>query len=280
MTLSIHSLIVWKVLYSPPLKPDRVIKSIKMFKVGDHGEVPGPEVYWMRDFDKWHRLSFYSFLFETESGLALLNTGLPGDLTLRNDFLRKWAGSDRCKFTVREEEKIERALERAGVGPNEVRAVIISPVQDYTIGGLKTFRRAEIFFSKRGWFEDVVNPLPSPFLNRDIYLPKEIRSYIFEEAWNRIRLVEDQEVMEGLRVKWTGCHHRSSMAIIADTGKGKTCVTDAAFTYRNLEEEIPIGIAEDIYECLNAYRELKDLCNRIIPAYDPENLVRFGDLVI
>ena len=256
------------------------VKGFWIAKVGEHGEVPGPEVFWMRDFDKWVKLVFYSLVVNTDDGYLLVNTGLVKDLNLRNKFLREWAGSDRCKFSVSENERIENVLKRIRISPDDIAHIIITPVQDYTVGGLDLFKKAKIYFSKKGWFEDVVNPRPSPFLNRDIYLPRYVRSYLFEEAWNRIFLVEDQEVVDGVSVKWTGGHHRSSMAVILKTKEGIICYTDVAFTMRNLEENIPIGIAEDIYECLNAYEYLRKINCKVIPAYDPENLSRYRMWII
>nr|KJR72230.1 MAG: Zn-dependent hydrolase [Vulcanisaeta sp. AZ3] len=258
-----------------------MIRRFWLAKVGDHGEVPGAEVYWMQDFDKWVRLSFYSLIADTDDGYVIVNTGLVRDLTLRNKFLREWAGSDRCKFTVNENEKIENILKRLNLAPDDVSHVVITPVQDYNVGNLDLFKKAKIYFSRRGWFEDVVNPKPSPFLNRDIYLPKYVREYLFEDAWDRIVLLDDEdEVVNGMRVKWTGCHHRSSMTIILNTKEGTVCFSDAAFTMRNVLENIPIGIAEDIYECLNAYEYLRKTCKYIIPAYDPENMKRYSQLFI
>jgi hypothetical protein len=49
---------------------------------------------------------------------------------------------------------------------------------------------------------------------------------------------------------------------------------------RNITENIPIGIAEDIYECLNAYNFLRRNCKYIIPAYDPENMTRYRQWII
>ncbi|EZQ11363.1 Zn-dependent hydrolase [Candidatus Acidianus copahuensis] len=247
-----------------------MIKSIRIMKVGDHGEVPGPEVFWMREFNSWVKLSFFSFLVNTDDGYLLINTGLPDDLYLRNKFLKEWAG-ERCRFGFKEEEKVENQLKQIGLSTDDISRVLITPVQDYTIGRINLFNNSKLYFSERGWFEDVVNPRQSPFLNRDIYLPRYVRENLFENAWNRIELIKDGQLLDGLHVKWTGCHHRSSMSIIAEIKGKRICITDSAFVKRNLEENLPIGIAEDIYECINAYAYLKDNCYTIIPAYDSEN---------
>lgn len=255
-----------------------MISSFKIIKVGEHGEVPGPEVFWMKDFDKWYKLSFYSFLIGTSDGYVLINTGLPDDLSLRNKFLREWAGSDRCKFS--HVYKIEDALGKLGITPDDISHVIISPVQDYSIGRINLFKKAKLYFSKTGWFHDVVLPSPSPFLNRDIYLPRYVREYLFEEAWDRIVLVENEKVVDEIEVKWQGCHHRSSMMIKFLFQGKEVCISDSAFLEENVTQNIPIGIAEDIYECLNAYQEMRKECNIIIPAYDPRNVEKFKEYLL
>lgn len=257
-----------------------MIKGIKMFKVGDHGEVPGPEVYWMKEFSNWFRLCFYSFLVDTNDGLLLVNTGPPRELAPRNKFLKEWSGNEECKFSVSEEEKIENTLGRLGVSPEDIAHIIVTPFQDYTIGKLDLFVNARIYFSRKGWFEDVVSPRDSLFINHDIYFPKEIRKFLFEDAWNKIVLVENEEILDGVSVRWTGGHHRSSMAVILETSNGIVSITDSAFTARNLEENIPIGIAENIYECLDAYNLLRRLSKKIIPAYDPSNSHIFKEFFV
>ncbi|ACR41559.1 hypothetical protein [Saccharolobus islandicus] len=58
---------------------------------------------------------------------------------------------------------------------------------------------------------------------------------MFEEAWNRIILVENQEVVKGVGVMWTGCHHRSSMLVKFEFDKRKWCISDPAFIMANFE---------------------------------------------
>jgi hypothetical protein len=112
-----------------------------------------------------------------------------------------------------------------------------------------------------------------------VYFPPHIRQYVFEEAWDRVRLVEDQQIVDGVSVRWTGAHHRSSMSVMLKTRDGTVAITDSAFTFRNLDENIPIGIAENIFECYDAYDFLKKSSKIVIPAYDPENMRRFEKFV-
>jgi len=252
------------------------VKSIRMIRAGEHGEVPGPELFWMRDFEAWYPLHFYVVVIETEKGYVLINTGLVRDLERRNQFLKQWAGGGRCRFSSFGE--LPDLLRPLQIPPDRVTDVLTTPVQDYTLGGLPYLKRATIHFSRRGWYNDVVSPGVAPFLDREIYFPRYIREYLFEEAWDRISLVEDQEVLQGVSVKWTGCHHRSSMAVMVDSPIGRYCFTDAAFVWRNLQDNLPIGIAEDIYECLDSYKYLKEVCPKVVPAYDPDNPIRFPEL--
>lgn len=56
-----------------------------------------------------------------------------------------------------------------------------------------------------------------------------------------IRLVEDEEVLPGIRTLWLGCHSPCSQAIIVDTKEGRVALCgDVAYTSRNIEENIPM----------------------------------------
>jgi len=69
------------------------------------------------------------------------------------------------------------------------------------------------------------------------------------------------------------------MSVMLKTRDGTVAITDSAFTFRNLDENIPIGIAENIFECYDAYDFLKKSSKVVIPAYDPENMRRFEKFV-
>ncbi|MFP3191156.1 MAG: Zn-dependent hydrolase, partial [Thermoproteota archaeon] len=122
-----------------------MIRRFWLAKVGGIEEIPGPEFYWMSDFDKWYPLYFYSLIINTENGYVIVGTGLVKDLTLRNEFMVKWSGRETSKIIVREDERIESVLRRLNLTPDDIAHVVITPVQDYTVGGLNLFKRAKIY---------------------------------------------------------------------------------------------------------------------------------------
>ncbi|MBX8631271.1 MAG: hypothetical protein KIY12_03995 [Thermoplasmata archaeon] len=239
---------------------------IRVIRTGE-SEVPAPEVFWMSSWGNWERLSFHMLLAYNDDTNFLVNTGLPDDLTLRNAEMRKFAG-ERCVF--KPVDAISE-LERAGFSPQDIRNVSFTPIQDYTVGGLKRFPGANIFIHRQGWADDIQAPRYSKHLPRGLFIPDDILRYIEFDAWERVRFFDctaRTELIEGIEVVWVGCHHRSSLAFIISTEKGKVVFTDCAFKADNVSNLHPIGIAENIFECIDAYKALQEI-GRILPAYDP-----------
>ncbi len=239
---------------------------IRVIKTGE-SEVPAPEVYWMSSWDKWEKLSFHMLLAYNEDTNFLINTGLPDDLMLRNAEMRKFAG-ERCIF--KQFDAISE-LEKIGFSPRQISNVSFTPIQDYTVGGLKRFPAANIFIHRQGWVDDIQAPMYSKHLPRSLFIPDDILQYIEFEAWERVRFFDCPrlvELIEGIDVMWVGCHHRSSLAFVISTKEGKVVFTDCAFKTANISNIHPIGIAENIFECIDAYKAFQKI-GRVLPAYDP-----------
>jgi hypothetical protein len=240
--------------------------SVTVIKTGE-AEVPAPEVYWMQGWDMWERLSFHAVLVESEETNLLINTGMPENLSERNSEMVKFAG-ERCRF-VRHD--IVNELRSLGIDPSEIQNVAFTPIQDYTVGGLKLFRNSRIHVNRKGWVEDVTAPSHSSHLSRNLIIPEYVLKYLILEAWNRIQFfdaIPDFQLLPGISVRWVGCHHRSSLAFIINTSSGKVIFTDCSFKSGNIEEDIPIGIAESILECHDAYSALRGM-GKVLSAYDP-----------
>jgi hypothetical protein len=162
------------------------------------------------------------------------------------------------------------------VKPQQVTAVMVTPLTVYATGNLNQFPNAKVCVSKRGWVDFQT---PDPFshqLPRSIVMPETVHQYLTGPGWSKLHLVgEDEQLTDGIRAKWVGTHHRSSMAFVVDTSIGRVALTDCVFKYPNLEQHRPLGIQESMEECLRAYDWLKREADVVVPLYDPEVFVRF-----
>ncbi len=251
---------------------------VQALKVGQ-AEVPGPEVYWMSHWDQWETLFFYMVVLRGDGVNAVINTGPPHDLTELNARWRAFAG-ERCQLLQTADERPEAALARAGLGPQDIDFVLLTPLQLYATANVPLFPNARICVSRRGWIEDLMARPPWLHVPREMCMPDEVLHYLLFDARDRLRLLEDEdEICPGIRAWWAGTHHRSSMVYSIDTGSGIVDVGDCAFKYGNLDGH-PLGIGESLAEGDRAYRRIRAESAHFVPLYDPEVLVRYPGGVI
>ena len=238
-------------------------------------DVPGPEVYWMSDWERWYTLFFYMIVLQGPGVTAIINTGPPDNLTALNNAWRAGAG-DRGMLVRQETERPAVALSALGLTTHDVSHVLITPLQAYATANIPLFTRAQIFLSKRGWIEDFHAPKFATHVRKDLRIPDEVLQYLLFDGRDAVRLLEDEdEVVPGVRAFWAGAHHRSSMVYLVDTAIGRVAMTDTVFHYGNLEDMRPLGINESMEEVFTTYARLKREADIVIPLYDPEVLQRF-----
>ena len=233
-------------------------------------QVPGPEVYWMSNWDTWETLNFWMVLIQGGGKNIIINTGPPEDLTALNAAW-KAAIDERSQMVRKDEERTETALARIGLKPEDIDLVLITPLQAYATGNISLFRKAQVCLSKRGWIEDFHAPKYPMHIPRKLRIPDDVLHYLDVEAPDKLRLLADEdEILPGIRAFWTGVHHRSSMAYVIDSTKGKMVVSDCFFKYENIEKMIPLGIMESMDECMGAYERIRKEADVLLPLYDPQ----------
>jgi hypothetical protein len=240
---------------------------VNVIKTGE-SEVPAPEVYWMEGWNQWEKLSFHALLLRNRNANFLINTGLPADLSERNRAMIDFGG-ERCIFKAN---GITNELKRFGVDPSDINGISFTPLQDYTTGGISLFPNAKIFIDRKGWTEDIVAPSSRKHQPRNLFIPEQNLHYLIFDAWTRVELFDSRlpySIFPGLTAMWVGCHHRSSLAFQISTKSGKVIFSDCSFKRRNFEQGIPIGIAENTLECIDAYSKLSGK-GEFLSAYDPE----------
>jgi glyoxylase-like metal-dependent hydrolase (beta-lactamase superfamily II) len=250
---------------------------IQVLKVGE-ADVPGPEVFWMSHWNTWVTLFFYVVLVRGGGKAILINTGPPADLTRLNQAWVAGYGDQRTALRRRSEERPLPVLRDARVLPADVDYILITPLQAYATANIPLFPKATICFSRRGWIEDFQAPPWPMHVPRDLRIPNDVLVYLEIEAWERVRLLEDEEeVLPGIVARWVGVHHRSSMAYFVDTARGRVAISDCFFKYANLEQNVPLGAQESMEECMRSYAMVRKMSDLIIPLYDPEVLTRLPD---
>lgn len=251
---------------------------VRLLRLGD-GDVPGPEVYWMSDWDRWYTLSFQAVLIQGDGVNALVSTGPARDLEPMNT---QWASFLGERAAMRREEGhwIGDLLPAVGLVPADITHVLLTPLQLYTTSNVPLFTNAEIGLTERGWTH-FHRTHEHPHDDRWSCLPRDVLHHLTHEAWDRVRLLADEdEVVPGIRTWWTGSHHRASMAVEVDSTAGVVTITDAYFTERNLDTDQPIGICENIYEALAAHARVREVADIALTLYDAGQNERFPDGIV
>jgi len=237
--------------------------------------VPSLECYHMDISGGWEQFIFSVIVLKGNNKTILINSGLEDDSTDLNDFFISWHKN----VAIRNHIKTIDALAKLNIKPEDVDAVLITPITAYTVGTLHHFPRADYYFGRKGWIDFWAGEQDQPRNPKNVFMPPNIRKHLALNLEERVKLLEDEhgEIFPGIKAWFAGGHHRSSMAYLVDTEKGVVGLTDGVFKYPNIEKNIPLGIAENIQENLATFRRLKEEADIIIPPYDPEVFKRFPD---
>lgn len=243
--------------------------------------VPGPEVYWMEAWNQREEMNALIYLIRGEGQNILINTGPPRDLTVMNKAWFDFFGYPEAQITRSEEQLPENILRSQGLTPDEITMVLVTPLQAYATANIPLFRNATIGISRKGWIEDFQAPYYHLHVPRHLRVPPDVNHYLQNEGWSKVRLLgEEEEVLPGLRVFWAGVHHRSSMAVVIDTNKGKVIITDAFFKYGNLEDGRYLGVMESMMEADATWARIRKEADIAASIYDPEVFRRYPGGVI
>ncbi len=243
---------------------------VDVVKFGQWDWAPGFEMFWMGAQDPAEPLALVGVVIRGNGKTVLVNSG--PDPELLPTLNAHWATFDpRHQLRVADEERLEPALAAIGVGLDDVDLVVVTPFQAYAIGNVLRFPRAGIGLSRRGWIDfHAPRWREHPHDVRPFCIPDPVLVGLVTDAWPRVRLLEEEdELLPGLSVFWTGVHHRSSLAVKVRTARGKVIASDAFFRYENVEQNRPIGINESLEEAMVAYERIRREADILLPLYDP-----------
>jgi glyoxylase-like metal-dependent hydrolase (beta-lactamase superfamily II) len=165
------------------------------------------------------------------------------------------------------EERTPEALKRHGIDPASVRHVIVTHLHADHYDYFGSFDNAKLVLNRRE-YED----------NKD-RIAADVKAALSARP-DALQLVDDEEIVPGVRVFPLGCHTPGSQAVLVRTHLGPAVLTgDVVYKYENIEKDRPTR-SPDEQACRDATAKVRSLADIILPAHDPLTLKRWPGGVI
>ncbi|HEY8153665.1 MAG TPA: N-acyl homoserine lactonase family protein [Myxococcota bacterium] len=164
-------------------------------------------------------------------------------------------------------------LAEVGIALDEVDYVTISHLHFDHAGGTSRFPKAKFILQRRE-LEFAAGAMPNNSAARQAFTAEDVLAAV-QLNWQGRMLLADGDVegvIPGLDVYLTPGHTAGTMTVCLDTKKGRYCYSsDAVYTYRNLDEDIPLGLALDSGEAVESYKKIRRILRggKLIPGHEP-----------
>ena len=233
--------------------------------------VPGWECFFgVNDVD-FYDLVFYVWVVRGANWVGLIDTGLPiNEHELESLQQASQPVDPRCRF--RDIVPLPEVLKTEGLVPSDIDVIAITQTITYCTGGLlpELVGAADVYMSRAGMLEFLLDPPGHP---RPAF-------YFQEDSWSllrtlriagRLHLVDEPvEIRPGLLFETTGGHHPGSAGVQLRTREhGRVGILETAFRRRNVEEGLPVGIAEDAAAARSAIVRYRDECDVVLAGHEP-----------
>jgi len=237
--------------------------TIQALRFGDV-MIPASTMTFLDTHAEAYRCHTYMWVVRSDEALIAVDTGL------REVAYPGLEG----KFQQRPEEHTEAVLATVGLRASDFDFLILTHLHHDHCESAPLFTEARIVLSRRGWAE-VMAPryrqlVPHPLFPRDVF------AHLATKAWERVLLAEDEQiVLPGLKVFWTGGHTECSQAVSVQTEAGRVVLTgDVCFLYDNVERDVPVGFFTDVNQCLRGLERIRQEADIVVPSHDARVLER------
>ena len=168
------------------------------------------------------------------------------------------------------------ALKKAGIEPEDVTKLILTHAHIDHAGYIDAFPKAKIYIHRKelAW----VMALPSWSIGYGSFSVEKL-----QHVWKQLIPVDSEhvQIVKGIELIYVGGHSPGSLAVLVDTEKGRVCLCgDNCFLYKNIEEKIPIGLTNNLYENLSFLEKLSGLGEIFIPGHDSLLFKKFPNGII
>ncbi len=229
-------------------------------------ESPEPRLFYLGDPEKTVPTISTFFLLQSEEKVILIDVGFTAKYFKQYmPDVKQEAGRDPVSL-----------LKANGVAPEGVDEIILTHAHfDHLSDVIHEFKNARIYIQKEE--VDFVTHPPHPWFSE--FVDMELIQQLIQEGAPRFNLIDGEiELFPGIRTILTPGHTKGHQSILVETESGTCCITgDAAFNYRNLDEDIGLGFNCCLIDTLQSLQKLRTLSEqgvRMLPGHDPEMLHR------
>jgi glyoxylase-like metal-dependent hydrolase (beta-lactamase superfamily II) len=248
----------------PPLPAGALRHTIEAVKVGQC-EVRDFITFQNAESESTRTYNLYVWLIRRGDQAVLIETG-PNPKYVE-DFNRSTAKYIPGGVKQTDEENTLKALKARGIKPEQVTHVIATHLHADHYDYFAPFEHAT-FVVNETEFENNLHRI-----NPDVLQAITSRRGALE-------LVEDQEVLPGIRTVHLGCHTEGSQGVLVQTHLGPVLLTgDVVYLYDNIEQDRPTR-SPDPQACMQAMARIRSMADIVLPAHDPRTLTRWPDGII
>lgn len=237
-----------------------VFESLHCFQYAEHPAYPVSAILLNTDEGKTMSLPFALCVAKRGSEVVVLDAGY-----VDQGIAKKWGAVNYKEFRP--------LFAEIGVKPEDASLVTISHLHWDHAGGTSEFPNAKFAIQKRE-LEFAAGGMSE---NEDAqvgFAAPDVLALV-KLNWEGRVLLPDGDVEDlapGLDVYLTPGHTIGTMTVCLDTKKGRVCyASDAVYTYRNIEEDIALGLGLDLDESVRSFAKIRRLVGDgiLVPGHEP-----------
>ncbi len=167
----------------------------------------------------------------------------------------------------------DELFSQLGLTLEGVQHVILGHLHWDHAGGTRRFPNAKFIVQQRE-LEFAAGRLPHDESAQMGFSATEIVDVVRLNWEGRVLLVDGdaRSFLPGLDIFLTPGHTIGTITACLDTIKGRVCyASDAVYLYRNIEQDVPLGVALDPDESVESYRKIRQVVGDgiLIPSHEP-----------
>jgi len=171
-------------------------------------------------------------------------------------------------------------LRKLGTSADRIEAVIIGHMHWDHGGGLTEFPKATFYVQKKE-IEFAAGEITQKKHTMAGFDPRDILTIVKLNWEGRVKVINGDaaDILPGISVYLTPGHTAGTESATVPSRRGTVVLCgDSCYTYRNLDEMIPLGFGYDLVQMLNSYDTLKKVMGAkgvLVPGHDPAVFTKF-----